>query len=292
MVDEPVGLGEVAVTVDVVTVLDVEGLQVGSDLGHRLARLQLVVHPDRQRVTHQRLGGVAHDPAAVVASVERLVVGDLHPLGDIAGDRVAAGRLALVVGAHPVEVHVLVVRTVVVGLPQRAVVTRAVRLRDLVVQRPVEPLRLRVRERRGRGVAEARVGEPGVTELREHDEDAVGALVPSLTERSSEVERLTLQDALERLLLLGVALGLDRQRVLRQVSGAAALGRSSAVVLPVDAPAVAAGAPAASSPAATRPADATTAAALRWCERCLNGGIPPCRQGQPRSRSSPETSLI
>lgn len=41
VVDEPVRLGEVAVTVDVVPVLAVEGLQVCRDLGHRLARVEL-----------------------------------------------------------------------------------------------------------------------------------------------------------------------------------------------------------------------------------------------------------
>ena len=128
VVDEAVGLVELAVTVDVVAVLVVEGPQVVLDLRHGLARLQLLVHPDGQRVAHQRLGRGAgghrgsHRVAAVAAAVEGLVVGHLHPLGDVTVDRVAAGGLALVVRRHPVEVHVLVVGPVVVRLPQGGVV--------------------------------------------------------------------------------------------------------------------------------------------------------------------------
>ncbi len=59
----------------------------------------------------------------------------------------------LVVLLHPVEVHVLVVRAVVVGLPQRGVVDRPVRRRDLVVQRAV--VAAAASRRRGTGRAAA-----------------------------------------------------------------------------------------------------------------------------------------
>ena len=228
VVDEAVGLLVVAVGVDVVAVLHVEALEVGGDLGHRLARLQLLVDPDRQRVAHQRLGAVADHVATEVAAVGGLVEGDLHPLGDVTLDGVAARGLGLVVLRHAVEVHVLVVALVVVGLPERGVVLGAVRLGDLVVQRAVVPLG----ERLGGG----RAGELRVlllAELGQHHEDAVGAL---------ELERhvlvaalaghlLALDLALERGLLLRVALGLDLQGVLRGVVTAAGGGRALGAVL-------------------------------------------------------------
>ncbi len=209
VVDEAVGLVEVAVPVDVVAVLLVEGPQVRLDLRHLLARLQLLVHPDGQRVAHQRLGRGAgghrrsHRVAAVTAAVEGLVVGHLHPLGDVTVDRVAAGGLALVVGRHPVEVHVLVVGPVVVRLPQRGVVRAPVGLGDLVVQRTVEGGRLGVGEvvRRGVGEAAGTAGAaPGplvalVSELGEHDEDPVGAL-------TLELDLLALAPSRERVLAL------------------------------------------------------------------------------------------
>jgi hypothetical protein len=138
VIDEPVGLVEVPVTVHVVAVRLVERLQVVGDLSQRLADGQLVRHVDRQRVADQEPGVIADDAAADIAAVPGLVERHLDPLGHVAVDAVPTGRLPLVVGGHPVEVHVVVVGLVVVGLPQRRVVDAPVRLRDAVVQRAVE----------------------------------------------------------------------------------------------------------------------------------------------------------
>ena len=243
MVDEPVGLVVVAVAVDVVAVLDVEGLQVVLDLGHRLAALELVVHPHGHGVTDERLrrgaGGDrgAERRAAVAATVERLVVGHLDPLGDVAVDAVATRGLGLVVLLHPVEVHVLVVLAVEVLLPDGGVVLRPVGLGDLVVQRAVERRRLRVGEIERRGVGEAagaaggaaRTGVALVAELGEHDEDLVGAFLfqrDLLALRGALREgALAAHDALEGRLPLRVPLLLDRERVLGLVSFVRALVR-------------------------------------------------------------------
>ena len=172
VVDDAVRLVVVVVVVDVVPVLDVEGLQVVVDLRDRHARLLLGVDPHGERVTHQRLAGVADDGAAVVATVERLVEGHLDPLGHVAVDGVAARGLGLVVLAHPLEVHVLVVRAVVVLLPEGGVVHRAVRLRDLVVQGAGDVGGAAVRRR----TLEDRVRVLLVAELHEDGEDPVGLL--------------------------------------------------------------------------------------------------------------------
>ena len=186
VVDEPVGLREVAVAVAVIAVLDVEGLQVVLDLCQRHATVELVLGPDRERVAQQEPRVVADDVAAVVAAVPRLVEGHLHPVGDVTVDGVAPRGLTLVVLGHPVEVHVVVVRLVVVRLPQRAVVDRTVRLRDLVVGRAVVLLWRAVRRERAgprrRAVTERRVAV--VPELRDHHEDPVRALPLELDELS------------------------------------------------------------------------------------------------------------
>ena len=156
----------------------VEGLEVVGDLLRGLAQVELLLDPDGHRVADQRLGGGADDVAAVVAAVERLVEGHLHPAVDVTLDRVAVGGLRLVVLRHPGEVHVLVVRHAVVRLPQGAVVDAAVGGRDLVVQGTGDVGRAAVR----RGALEPRVGVLLVAELHEHDEHRVGALALQLDE--------------------------------------------------------------------------------------------------------------
>ncbi len=187
VVDVAVRLGEVAVLVVVVAVLDVERLQVVLDLLHGLTVVEALLHPQREGVADQELRALAHDAAAVVAAVASLVERNLDPLGHVTVDGVGTRGLVLVELRHPVEVEVLVVGAVVVGPPLRAVVDRAVRLRDLVVERAVVPLRRAVRGEGARVgsvvlglVAERRVA--GVAELREHDEDPVGAGLGHLRE--------------------------------------------------------------------------------------------------------------
>jgi hypothetical protein len=138
VVDEPVGLVEVAVTVDVVAVPVVERLQVVGHLLQGLAGVELALDPVGHRVADQEVRVGADDPAAEVAAVAGLVERHLDPLRDRPVDRVPTRGLVVVVLLHAVEVHVLVVGLVVVGLPQGRVVDRTVRLRDRVVQRPVE----------------------------------------------------------------------------------------------------------------------------------------------------------
>ena len=184
VVDDAVGLLEVAVAVDVVAVLDVERLEVCRHLSHRLARLQLGVHPDGERIADEGLARGADDAAAVVAAVERLVERHLDPLGHVSVDGVAARRLRLVVLRHAVEVHVLVVLAAVVSLPERRVVDGAVGRRDLVVKRPGDVSRAAVlgRSREGagwRGGARTS-GVLLVSELDDDREDAVGALALEL----------------------------------------------------------------------------------------------------------------
>ena len=225
VVDEAVRLVEVAVAVDVVAVLLVEGAQVAPDRPHLHARVELLVDPHGQRVADERLGGGADHVAAVVTAVEGLVEGDLHPALHVTGERVATGRLALVVRLHPVEVHVLVVLLVVVLLPDRGVVDLAVGRRDLVVLGAVEALRLRVGhlgvvvEGAGRDVRrQVAVVVLLGAELDEDREDPVAALGHERdlggVVGAAGVGPLALEHALERLLLDGVLLGLDRQRVL------------------------------------------------------------------------------
>ena len=176
VVDDTVGLVDVVVTVDAVAVLLVEGLEVGLDLRHRPGRatdrVQLALDPHGEGITHQRLAGVADDGAAVVAPVQRLVEGHLDPFGDRTLDGVAAAGLRLVVGRHPVEVHVFVMGAVVVGLPQRGVVDAAVGLRDLVVQRTGDVLGAAVRRRAEEPLLGRRLVLV-VAELDEHGEDLV-----------------------------------------------------------------------------------------------------------------------
>lgn len=180
MIDEAVRLGEVAVTVAVVAVALVERAQVARDLRSRPAGIELTLDPVRHRVADQKPGVVAGDAAADVAAVAGLVERHLHPRGHLPVDGVAARRLRLVVPGHPVEVHVPVVRLVVVGLPQRRVVYRAVRRRDAVVRRPVEDLRVArgssVRVR----VLKQRARMARVPEFCDDDEDRVRALAGEL----------------------------------------------------------------------------------------------------------------
>ncbi len=204
VVDEAVRLVEVAVPVDVVAVLLVERLQVRDDLRHLLPGVELLLHPHGKGVAHERARRRADDAAAVVAAVERLVERHLHPRRHVARNAVAVGRLPLVVRGHPVEVHVLVVRLAVVGLPERRVVDGAVRLRDAVPQRPVE--HLRVRERlpgRVLGVVgEQRVRIPLVAELDQDHEDPVLA-------RALELDVLPVRDAVHLPVRLALQLGLE-----------------------------------------------------------------------------------
>ncbi len=186
VVDVAVGLVEVAVAVEVVAVPLVEGRQLGVDLGDRPARGQLVGVPLVGGVLNQ-VPGVAADVAgtreAVGPAVAGLVVLHPHPVGDLAVHAVAAGRLLLVVrlerldsGAVP-EVRLLVVRPVVVRLPDGRVVDGAVRLRDLVDRRAVEP---RWARDGGVGVLVRVLRMTGVPELGQDHEDAVGGLASQL----------------------------------------------------------------------------------------------------------------
>ena len=138
-VDVAVRLVEVAVAVEVVAVVGVVLRQVGGDLVGAPAVRHLVGVP--------RVDGVVDEvPVAVglvvVVAVTRLVVGQLDPVADLAGHRVAAGGLGdEVVGAGHVarrlgEEQPLVEVLAVVRLPGRRVVLRPVGLGDLVVQRP------------------------------------------------------------------------------------------------------------------------------------------------------------
>ena len=172
VVDVAVRLVEDAVTVEVVAVPDVELLQVGLDVRHRLARVELLLDPDRHGVAGQRLGGGADDAPAVVAAVERLVEGHLDPALDLSGHRVPVGGLGLEVLRHPIEIHVLVVGLAVVGLPQRGIVDGAVRRGNLVVERAGHIRRAAV----GRRSLEDGVGVLLVAELDDDDEDRVGGL--------------------------------------------------------------------------------------------------------------------
>ncbi len=198
VVEVAVGLVEVAVTVDVVAVPLVERLELGHHGGLGAALRQLIGVPLVDGVADQVLAVVADDVGADVgvgvlevarAAVAGLVVLHLHPVRDGAVDAVAARRLAFVVLAHRLdlaartgrattaEVEVLEVVAAVVRLPDRRVVLRPVRLRDLVVQRPVPG------HRAGRRRVDVLVGVlrvAGVAELGEHHEDPVGLLTAQL----------------------------------------------------------------------------------------------------------------
>jgi hypothetical protein len=182
VVDVAVRLVEVAVAVVVVTVPLVERGQLGLDRVVGLAGGLLVVDPDVDRVADEGPGVGADVPRAgeaVAAAVTRLVVLDLHPVGDLTVDAVPPGGLGLVVGLQRLnpgtgpEIQLTVVIRAVVGLPDGAVVLGAVRGRDLVVQRAVEPGRTR---RVGVGVLVWVRGVPRVSELGEDHEDLVGLL--------------------------------------------------------------------------------------------------------------------
>lgn len=112
------------------------------------------------------VGSLTRSLRVAAAAVASLVERNTDPFCYLAVDRVPAGRLVLVVLAHPVEVHVLVMRSVVVRLPQRRVVDGAVGLRNLVVVGAVESLRPL-----GRVVGERHV--PCVPELSDDDEDPI-----------------------------------------------------------------------------------------------------------------------
>ena len=183
MVDVAVGLVEVAVGVVVVAVPRVVGREVRGDLRVGAAGGLLAGDPGVDRVLDQRprvRADVARAREAVAAAVARLVVLDLDPVGDQAVDAVAARRLALVVGLERLavaEVDVLVVRAVVVRLPDRRVVLRPVGRRDRVVERPVE--RGRPRDVRvGVPVRVARMAR--VPELGQDHEDLVRLLAREL----------------------------------------------------------------------------------------------------------------
>ena len=104
VVDVAVGLVEVAVAVEVVAVPLVVGLEVGGDL-RVAATLRLLVGDPRVRgVADERPHVAAHDAAAVVAAVARLVVLHLDPVADGALDGVAARGLLLVVGLERLDV--------------------------------------------------------------------------------------------------------------------------------------------------------------------------------------------
>src|SRR6185436_20580369 len=79
VVDIAVRLVEVAVTVVVVPIPDVELLQVLVDLRRRLARSDLPVVPGRERITDERPDGRADVAPAQVRAVAGLVERDLDP---------------------------------------------------------------------------------------------------------------------------------------------------------------------------------------------------------------------
>lgn len=144
----------------------------------------------------------------------------MYAVGDLAVHAVAARGLLLVVVLHRVgragsEVELLVVRTVVVRLPDGGVVHRPVRRRDRVLQRPLE--RRRAGDRRG-GVLVGVVRVPLVAELGQYDEDPVGLLPGQLD--------VLVDLALSVLLALGAA-GLGAE--LHHRAGAALLRLASAV---------------------------------------------------------------
>src|SRR5690606_8016632 len=145
VVDVAVRLVEHAVAVVVVAVVHVEGGQLGGDLLGGPPGCLLVGHPLVQAVTDQLPHVVADHVVARVAAappVAGLVVADLHPVGDGAGDRVGARGLlpggGLQGRAAGPGVQLLVVLAAEVRLPDRGVVVPAVRLRDLVVHWAVE----------------------------------------------------------------------------------------------------------------------------------------------------------
>ena len=200
MVDIAVGLVEVAVAVGVVPIPDVvlRELRVEVARGHRPG-------PGIGRGVHERPHGRADVASAQVRAVARLVERHQPPVGDFAVDRVPVRRLLLVEVAHRVlprrvvEEQVGVVRRAEVGRPDRDVVGRPVRLRDLVVQRT------------GRAAGH---GIDGVPELAEDREDRVLALAGELDVlalgdladlgalRDLALGDLLKRDLLERLLLL------------------------------------------------------------------------------------------
>ena len=183
VVDVAVALVEVAVVVVVVAVPGVVGRELRGDLRVGGAGGLPAGDPGVDRVLDQEPRVAAHVGGAreaVAAAVARLVELDLDPVGDQAVDAVAARRLALVVGLERLavaEVDVLVVRAVVVRLPDRRVVLRPVGRRDRVVERPVE--RGRPRDVRvGVPVRVARMAR--VPELGQDHEDLVRLLAREL----------------------------------------------------------------------------------------------------------------
>ncbi len=218
VVDVAVRLVEVAVAVEVVAVPLVVLGEVLLDVGVGAAGLLLLGDPGVQAVAddvpHARAVGVA----AGVVAVTGLVVGDLDPVGDLTGDRVAARglllvvllqRLGLLAGA---EVEVLVVLLVVVLLPGRRVVLLAVRRGDLVVQR-------------ARGAAELGVGL--VAELHQDREDLVGLLAAQLDVLALALAALELDDLGAVALLRG---GLARYELVQGLLTLCLLGLAQGAV--------------------------------------------------------------
>ncbi len=126
-------------------------------------------------------------PAAQVRAVAGLVVGDLNPVTDVAGDAVLAGGLLEVEVGHRRDgalgvQQLVVVSGVEVGLPDRRVVDVTIRLGDLVVKR---------------ARVAASYGVSRVAELAEQGEDLVLALECEFDELAGgELDNLVLALAL------------------------------------------------------------------------------------------------
>ncbi len=180
VVQVAVGLGELAVLVVVVAVVDVVLGQLGLDVRGRAALGDLAVVPGLDGVPDEllALGPGAGALRALVGAVAGLVPRHGDPVADGALDVVPAGGLGAVEVAHRdragrvVEEHLLVVLPVEVLVPERVVVALA-GLRDGVVRRAG-----------GAPVARLAVVQRGVVhlvaELGEDHEDLVLALLREL----------------------------------------------------------------------------------------------------------------
>ena len=213
VVDVAVRLVEVAVAVVVVAVPHVEGLQVGLDLGRRLALRLLRLEPGLAAVVDE----AGHVGVVLGLPVAGLVVRDRDPVADVALDvEATAGHLLVdaveglaVLLGHAVEEHVEVVLAVEVRLPVGAVVLAAVRLRDLAARRA---------GRRGREAGVLRVTE--VDQERQDLRVLLGAVLDPLL--LADLDRLGAAallglglaggDLLDRLLAQLTPLGLARVR--------------------------------------------------------------------------------
>ncbi len=141
-VDVAVRLVEIAVTVVVVAIPDIELTEVRVDLRRALAGRDLRVVPGVHRILQEvphSVGPCAWRDVHQVVIVRRRVPGHRDPVGHVAVHRVAAGRLFDVEVPHRVRARRFVEQDVdevvpaEIRDPERGVVHAAIRLRDRVV---------------------------------------------------------------------------------------------------------------------------------------------------------------